>query len=370
MTLNKITLHLIFTLLVAVQAPAQTAKEDHKQVSFITGQVLDSKTKKPIPHAEIFVSGTTSGCITDSLGNFKLKAPYLPCTLVADHVSYESFVKPIKDIQQLNIQLVPSMFSLHEVSVSGKNKRKKNLRFFYSHFIPENRSKIKILNDSILVFERDKMSFKATTNKALIVENSFLGYRIKVVLEEFEVIALDGPNGKQIPLNSFEGGEVMQLSGYYFYEPLEKEFPDQKAHFKENRRTTYYGSYRHFLKSIYDEEPEQQGYEIEVFPEDQEAAFYSIPSTKTINNAKEFVILAEELKINYHFDDNNFPIPKEEIGDRYTLSIRESHIYPTKDPFIIRENGTSPKLTFVIDGLMVTKSFANSLPEDYVPPTR
>ena len=334
----------------------------------ISGKVIDAKTQKPIAHSELFISGTTFGCITDSLGNFQLKVPYFPCVLVADHVSYESFIKPLKKAENLTIQLQPSNFALGEVSVSGKNKRKRNLRFFYSHFIPENRNKIKILNDSILIFERNNLSFKASTNKALIVENSYLGYRIKVVLNEFEVIAVDGPNGKQIPLNSMEGGEVMQVTGYYFYEPLDDEFPDKKAYFEENRRITYFGSYRHFLKSIYDENPEQQGYEILVHPENEEAPFYHLPDTTRGDKARKFVIHADKLTINYHFDNKNFPIAKENIEDRYSLNVRKSVIYPTAEPFFIRENGTSPKLTFVIDGLMVSQSFANSLPEDYLPP--
>ena len=362
MTASRFFITILFTVLFAIQLFAQEKT--------IGGKVVDSETKLPIPHVEVFISGTTIGCISDSLGIFKLKAPYFPCTLVADHVSYQSFIKPLNTANQLNIELSPSVFSINEINVSGKNKRKKNMRFFYSHFIPEHKNQIKILNDSVLVFQRDKMSFKASSNEALIVVNSFLGYKIRVVLEEFKVIALDGPNGKQIALNSIDGGEVMKVTGFYLFEPLDDKFPDKKAYYQKNRRTTYYGSYRHFLKSIYDKAPEKQGYEIEVFPAEEEAAFYQIASANDTNNSQEFVILAEKLKVNYHFDDNDFPIAQENIGDRFSFNLRQSFIYPTKKPFIIRENGTSPRLTFVIDGLMVTKSFANSLPEDYVPPTR
>ena len=181
------------------------------QNKIISGEVIDSKTQMPIPHVEVFVSGTTSGCITDSLGKFTLEVPFLPCVLVADHVSYESFIQAIKGRQQLNIKLKPSNFSLHEVSISAKNKRKKNLRYFNSHFINANRNQIEILNDSVLIFERDKMKFKASTNEPLLIENYHLGYRIRVLLEEFEVIALDGPNGKQIPLSSMNGGPLARI---------------------------------------------------------------------------------------------------------------------------------------------------------------
>lgn len=336
----------------------------------VSGIVVDAQTGKPIPHVGVFVSGTTSGCITDSLGFFNLKVPYYPCVIIADHVAYESFIKAVENNTKLHIELRSSNFSINEVSVSGKNKRKRNLRYFYSHFIRENRNKINIQNDSVLVFQRDEMRFQASTKEPLILVNNYLGYRIKVVLNEFEVIALDSPNGKQIPLNSLDGGEVMQVTGHYLYEPLENEIPEKAEYFAENRRVTYYGSYRHFLKSIYDNNPGQHGYEITVKQAKGKAVFYEIVSEKNNLNYKEFVIQADTLNVTYYFDDNKFPIPNEEVRGKFYLNTRRSTIYSTKQPFIIRPNGTSPKLTFIINGMMAMKSFANSLPEDYEPPMR
>lgn len=352
---------IMFTIILGAQTKKDTP---------ITGKVIDAQTFRPIPHVEVFVSGTMVGCITDSLGNFSLKAPFFPCVLVADHVSYQPFIKPLPSVQFLEIELSPSNYSIQEVSVKGKNKRKKNLRFFYSRFIPENRSSIKIQNDSVLVFYRDEMQFTAQSKEPLIIENYHLGYRIRVVLEEFKVIACDGPNGKQIPLNSINGGEVKNLSGYYFYETLENDFPQKKDSYIENRREMYYGSYRHFLKSIYDNNPEEHGYEILTpsgYPEKPLFQYYDIlPEEKY----KQFVITADTLNITYHFDDKKYPIPKEKVEGRYYLYTRKSTIYATRSPFVIRENGTSPNLTFIIDGLMAIKSFANSLPDDYIPPIK
>lgn len=340
------------------------------QQNTITGHVLDTETQMPIPHTEVFVSGTTVGCITDTYGNFSLDVPFIPCVLVADHVSYESFIQTIEEKQQLTIELSPSNFSLDEVSISGKNKRRRNLRYFYDYFLGDSRQSTEVLNDSVLVFQRDKMQFSATSNEPLIVENNNLGYRIKVILEEFKVIARDGPNGKQLALNSPNGGEVLQLKGYYYYEPLEEEQPSRKVYFTKNRRLNYYGSYRHFLKSIYDNESAIQGYKIKVIPEEQKAAFYHIENQELSSQAKEFIILAEKLEVYYRFDDDQYPIPEEFLHDRFTFSQRKSVIYPSKTPFIIRSNGTSPNLNFVIDGAMDITNFTNSLPVDYTPPKR
>jgi hypothetical protein len=159
---------------------AQATFQEKIQSKSISGIVTNSETGKPIPHVEVFISGTTSGCITDSLGIFNLKIPFVPCTLVADHVAYKSFIKTVEnDISKLKISLTPSNYTVDEVTITGKNKRKRNLRFFYSHFISENKSEIKILNDSVLVFKRDKMEFIASSNEPLIIINQLLGYKIK-----------------------------------------------------------------------------------------------------------------------------------------------------------------------------------------------
>ena len=336
----------------------------------ISGKITDAETQLPIRHAEVFISGTTVGVITDTLGNFSIKVPFLPCTLVADHVSYESHIQAIENSLQLNIELVPSNFSLDEVNISAKNKRRRNLRYFYDHFLGESPEKTRVLNDSVLVFQRDKMQFSATSNEPLLVENNYLGYRIKVILEEFKVIVRDGPNGKQLALNSPNGGDVIQLKGYYYYEPLELEQPSKAVYFTKNRRLAYHGSYRHFLKSIFDNEPGAQGYRISIFPEEQTAAFYHIENNELSSQAKEYIILADTLVIYYRFDEDDYPIPEEFLKDRFSYSQRKSVFYPVKAPFLIRSNGTSPNLNFVIDGAMDVTNFANSLPEDYMPPER
>ena len=336
----------------------------------ISGRITDAETQLPVPHAEVFISGTTLGCISDSTGYFKLKIPFLPCTLVADHVAYESYISTLQNTNELLIKLDQSNFDIHEVQVSGKNRRKRNLRFFYTHFIEDYSNKIEVKNDSALIFDRDEMQFTARSKEPLIIENNYLGYRIKLFLEEFTVTSTDGPKGKQIALNSPRGGFITKLKGYHYYETLENEKPDRKSYFNNNRRITYHGSYRHFLKSIYDNEPGKQGYKIFKYPKKIDAAFYQIEEKEPKNQARQYIILADTLAIQYRFDDDEYPIPAEYLSDRDHYNVRESFIYSTKQPFTIRSNGTSPDPNFIIEGRMDKKNFANSLPDDYVPPKR
>jgi hypothetical protein len=362
----------IFQIIFIPKTQAQELNTSNNKKQFLSGNVIDSETLKPIPHVEVFISGSTSGCITDSLGNFNLKIPFFPCTLVADHVAYESFITPLeKQKEKFKMALSPSLFSINEISVSGKNKRKRNLRFFYSRFIKENKNKLNILNDSVLIFDRTKMDFKASTKEPLIISNNYLGYNIKAIIEKFHVYCVDEPNGSKISLNSTKGGDIIQLSGYYYYEPIKTSSHEKMDLFEKNRRLNYYGSYRHFLKSIYDENPGQQGYEMEFFLNDTDLStiklFEKGIKSSESDQVKNCLFTGDSIKITYIFDDNKFPINIENLSHQNYFDTKKSIIYPSKESFQIRPNGTSPNVNFIIQGAMSPENFTNSLPEDYEP---
>lgn len=339
--------------------------QNTKRIS-LSGQVINAKTQEPIQHAEIFISGTTVGCISDSLGNFNLKIPFVPCTLVADHVAFESFIQPLENNEDLKIKLKPENNQLSEVEVSGKNMRKKNLQYFYAHFIHGNSRKVEILNDSILHFLRDEKKFIASSTQPLIIINHYLGYRIRLIIDKFEVSVIDKVTGKELSLNSVSGKKLLQITGYYLYEPLDTIFPEKKNLYEKNRQESYLGSYRHLLKAVYNNNLNEQGFDIDVFSKENHNAFYNIPDFKSTNDIKEYLIKADSLKVNYYFDRKHLPVSIEQTKKKRKYYMQTSTIYPSQYPFIIRSNGTSPNLTFIIDGLMIQKSFIHSLPEDYM----
>ncbi len=367
--------HLFLVLLLFVglaNTSAQTSFYTKNQSKNIDGVVTNSETGKPIPHVEVFISGTTRGCITDSFGKFNLKLPFIPCTLVADHVAYDSFIITVKEeLSQLNISLAPTNYSVDQVMITGKNKRKRNLRFFYSHFIPENKNEIKILNDSVLVFKRDKMEFIASSNKPLIIINQILGYKIKVILNQFKVYSVKSAGGSRTPLNSVDGGIVTSMKGAYYYESLENNLPEKAAEFIANRSLNYFGSYRHFLKAMYDDDLKMQGFNIKAIPANKNTEKYKeiLPDEKFMKtlSTKTFLFCADKLEVSYCFDDDKKPVNLNFIRDRSFQNYRISTLYSSKKAFVIRKNGTSPNLNFIIDGPLAPKNFTNSLPDDYLP---
>ena len=79
---------LIWAIVSASSGSAQTAYK-------IRGVVINMESGGPVQLAEVFISGTTYGSITNESGEFELETSYLPCQLVVSHISYAPFSKMI-----------------------------------------------------------------------------------------------------------------------------------------------------------------------------------------------------------------------------------------------------------------------------------
>ncbi len=103
----------------------------------IKGIVLNQETGKPIPMAEVFISGTTYGSIINEKGEFGLKTRYLPCQLVVSHISYAPFsiLIDLETLTFVTIKLVPYEHEIREISIEAMNLRKENLELFRQAFL-------------------------------------------------------------------------------------------------------------------------------------------------------------------------------------------------------------------------------------------
>lgn len=180
--------------------------------------------------------------------------------------------------------------------------------------------------------------------------------------------------GTRTPLNSVDGGIVSSLKGVYYYESLEKILPEKATGFIKNRRLKYFGSYRHFLKAMYDDDLKMQGFNIKAIPANKEVEEYKeILSDKNVTQSsskKIFFFNADKLEVSYCFDDEDKPVNLNFMRERSFYNYKISTLYSSKQTFAIRENGTSPNLNFIIDGPLAPKNFTNSLPDDYLPATK
>jgi len=127
----------------------------------ITGVVLNKETNEPIPLVEVFISGSTYGSITSEEGKFELETSYLPCQLVASHISYAPFNKLIdaESLTPLTIKLIPYQHEIKEITVESMSRRKDNMELFRRGFLgwDDIANTCTILNDSVLSFTWDPL---------------------------------------------------------------------------------------------------------------------------------------------------------------------------------------------------------------------
>lgn len=334
-----------------------------KNSKLITGKIINKHTKQPIQNVEIFISGTTIGTTTGKDGTFSIKSPYIPCHLGVTHVSYQSRVFTITSASHLNIELILNSRNINEVKVKGKNLRRKNLRLFYKYFmLNADREQIKILNDSVLKFKRSEYNFHAYCKSPLLIENRYLGYRIKVLIQDFSICKKQQPGGKNVKLKSISGEDSYKLSAFYFYENLPTKNALHIQNIALNRRGHYYGSLRHFLTSLYFKKLNSNGYLIKHHSDSTVAAF---TLTYEERNLKRYKFNKDLLNVTYYYDNEQRPKQLPLTMGEYFYS--NTTFMSLGKEFDVRPNGTSSNLSFEIRGDMGQRSLVNTLPNDYEP---
>jgi CarboxypepD_reg-like domain len=392
-------LAIIFLLLIPCILNAQEGKYK------ISGKIIDEKSKQPIENAEVFISGGTNGTITNNDGEFTLEIQFIPCHLVAMHISFQPMVLVVTTEGKYNIELSNALHNIKEVSVTAENIRRKNLRLFYKYFMYyANKQQIKILNDSVLHFIRDENDLHAYCNTPLIIENKYLGYTIKVLIQDFHICKKLISTAQKVKLNSASGIGVFKLNGYYYFQEVNSKNPRKNEQIILNRKSQYYGSLRHFLTCLYENELETNGYILNSNMSSVEPLFQNTSQRKEI---KHYQFLSDTIFVTYYHKQNFEPINIPRFIEAHNVFIVESNrtryssdmVYSTYfecesieliDPleilnkmhsvsttllsqgkeFEVRSNGTSQKLSFELQGAMSKHSLVNSLPSDYIPETQ
>lgn len=245
-------LFFLFPLLfIGYFSPAQTHY-------IVTGRVLDKNTKAPLVSASVFAQHTTIGVATDAEGNFRLSVPNGGYDLVVTFTGYETESVRISNAsagENLFIEIQPKEKSMEEVSVVVSNEVKEGWQkygqFFTENFIGKSRfsKQVIIKNPEVLkfFFSKKRNRLKVMADEPLIVSNYALGYTIKFAIDSF----------------SYEyNNNVSQFAGYPLFEEMEGT-PEQLATWKQNRSDAYNGSTLHFMRSLFDKELLQQGFEVQ-----------------------------------------------------------------------------------------------------------
>ncbi|WP_158534879.1 carboxypeptidase-like regulatory domain-containing protein [Mucilaginibacter hurinus] len=218
----------------------------------VSGRVVSKAGKNPLVKASVFLSNATFGTITDDAGAFSLRnvkpGQY---QLVVTNLGYEDFTQTIMVTSQtlrLDIEMSAKAMELRAVVITTNADWKKNYEQFKKDFIgqSENSKQCKVLNPRVLTlaYYGSKRLLEAYADEFLVVENRALGYRVKYLVKDFK-------SDKIANIVAYEGKALFE------------ELPGseaQKKKWRAKRDEVYFGSARHFYRSLYAGKMETEGF--------------------------------------------------------------------------------------------------------------
>tara|TARA_R110002096_G_scaffold151859_2_gene314611 strand:+ start:13916 stop:15028 length:1113 start_codon:yes stop_codon:yes gene_type:complete len=222
----------------------------------ISGKVLDKEDFEPIIGAQIFLSGTTIGTVSNADGHFILDGipegiyELLVTSLGYNRVSSELNTSKIKPSYSFTLE--SQVYELNELTVVPNSEDwKYNFEEFERIFIGEGpfSKDTKIINKEVLNFDFDPTTrvLTAYAYDKLVIENKALGYRISYFLESF---TLDYKN------------KITSYLGRPLFELLTSKRKRTRSKWKKNRALAYNGSFQHFVESLIENKVAENGYTI------------------------------------------------------------------------------------------------------------
>ena len=245
MTIQKYLLICVLFVFSARLVEAQIA-------ATITGTVTDT-TGMPVSEANVFIASSMVGTTTDENGSYTLRSiPLGTLRLVVSRIGYESshvdlFLREARIYTQ-DFQVTEKIYELGAVTVASDNRRwQRQLERFTKIFVGEspNAQQTIITNPHVLDFSARVGSFRAQASEPLIIENRGLGYKLTYFLNEF----IAEPNS-------------WRWDGEPLFEPLDPSSPEEAAQWSARRDSAFYGSFRHFLLAVINDQVESQGFKI------------------------------------------------------------------------------------------------------------
>jgi hypothetical protein len=252
-------------LMCASLSPSQTQRQ-----ASVSGIVVDDSTGAPLENVNVFVAQTTLGSNTGPSGTFEIRnIPAGTYDIVASCLGYDAGkvrVTLSSGTVTLKLKLKSVIIPFGEVTISATVPEEWHRQFerFRKLFIGSspNAKECRILNPEVLDFEEEGDFFTASARAPLEIENTALGYHIMYLLRVFKTKTVTTTFG-----GSTGRGYSLTYDGIPKYTELDSGTADKRREWEQNRRTTYEGSLRHFLRSLYLENWEDDGFVINLMRE-------------------------------------------------------------------------------------------------------
>lgn len=249
----KKLLLLVAVMLIVCQAFSQS-------YYIIEGKVISAVTKEPLQGASVFAQNTTIGTATDAEGRFKIYLPDGGYSLIITYTGYNTENVRISnaDAKDNNVvyELSQKEKQMEEVSVVATSEVKdgwvKYGQFFLDEFIGQtaNSQQCTIKNKDAIhfYFSKKRNRLKVLATEPLQIENLSLGYNVRYDLDSF---------------THEYNTEVSLYTGYPLFEEMQSTDYEEQLKWMKARREAYKGSILHFMRSLYNETLQQEGFEVQ-----------------------------------------------------------------------------------------------------------
>jgi hypothetical protein len=315
----------------------------------LRGKVIASDSKQPIHLANVFLSNTSIGTVTNAEGIFVLdRFPQGRFDVVISCIGYETYVTTIQYAQLpafIEVVLKPKVNILQEVVVEPyeKNGWERYGKFFIENFIGTSAlaADCKLKNPETIRFRYNKKEniLRAFTDEPIVLENRALGYILRYDLKVFEYNY---------------GTRIFYFQGYPLFEDIETDRKRLLNRWERNRTEAYYGSMMHFMRSLFRNQLIEEGFEIRKLikvSEEEKKRVRNIYNSRTYINSNGNIVVNDSLLANGNKDS----------ADYYRKVMRQ----PEKMAVLINQLLPGDSIAFAIDSFTAGLYFDDHLQVTY-----
>lgn len=224
----------------------------------VSGKVIFADDNKPVAAASVFLTGTSIGTVSGSDGSFRLtNIPLGNYDLIVSYVGYETVQRTVtisnSNAADILVAIKAKPKELEAVIVNSGEKQtwEKWGQFFTEQFIGSGSwaEDCRLENYKQIEFRFNKKTnyLVAFCDEELFITNHKLGYRIKYKLERFEYDFKE---------------RLLYYEGYPLFEEMSSKRAAQKKRWANARQEAFYGSQMHFMRSLYRNKLEAEGFEL------------------------------------------------------------------------------------------------------------
>lgn len=267
---------LVLSLLTSLGCPVNNCIDTYS----ISGTVTDKENKAPIQGVNVFIAGSQLGSNTDPQGYFEINGIEIESfQLVFSHIGYELKMEDI-NVRALkggvNVALKPAATKLETVVVSSVKDRKwdRNLKKFKKFFFGElhDENQITLENEYLIDFvDRRGKGLRVENKPGLDISNNYLGYDVHFEMIEFKL------------------DKLKSYMGYSMFKEKEAASPEMRQQWLANRKRAYYGSQRHFFKSLLANALNENAFGVSLITDNKGFNYHNLSTTK-----RERVILMDD----------------------------------------------------------------------------